>query len=97
MLESCHIRAGAVVQLGGYLPSIPEHPGLTSSITKAEADVVAHTCHPITQEVKAGRSEIPGHSQIRGEFQTSLGYVRQIGCSVAKRACDYAFWFELNP
>ena len=77
MLESCHIRAGAVVQLGEYLPSIPEHPGLTSSITKAEADLVVHTSHPSTQEVKVGRSEVQGHSQICTEFQTSLGYMRQ--------------------
>lgn len=32
MLGSCHIRTGAVVRSGKYLPSIPEHLGLTSSI-----------------------------------------------------------------
>lgn len=37
--------------------------------------VVAHTCHPSTQEVDAGGSQVEGQSRLHREFEAGLNYI----------------------
>lgn len=57
--------------------TMPERPGGFNPQRHVKLDMLAHTCHPIAQEVKAGRPKIQGHPQIHGELQASLCLRRQ--------------------
>ena len=38
--------------------------------------VEAHPCNSSTQKIEVRGSEVQGHSQLRGEFEANLGYMR---------------------
>lgn len=63
-----------VAQLRNLLCNM--HTALILSQALRKPGMVVHTCNSSTRKVKAGRSEVQGHSIIQSEFGDSTDYIK---------------------